>query len=230
MKILIISDLHYPYAHKDSLDFLKAVKSWLKPDRVVNIGDEVDYHAISFHDKDPDLDNATQELLRAREDIKKLEKVFPKMDLLHSNHGSLVFRKRKFYGLPDYIIKDYADILDVNKKKWKWHDKILLTDKFGSYYFVHNMNKDPMKSSMSIGTNLIQGHFHTDFQIKYWSSPEALRFGMTVGCLIDKDSLAFAYSRVNIRRPILGCAVIEDGIPQLIPMVLEKGNRWTGKI
>jgi len=230
MKTLIISDLHYPYAHKDSLPFLKAVKSWLKPDRVVNIGDEVDYHAISFHDKDPDLDNATQELLRAREDIKKLEKLFPKMDLLHSNHGSLVFRKRKYHGLPDYIIKDYADILDVNKKNWKWHDKLILHDKYGSYYFVHNMNKDPLKSSMSIGMNFIQGHYHTDFQIKYWSSPEALKWGLSVGCLIDKDSLAFAYSRVNIRRPILGCAYIEDGIPNLIPMVLEKGNRWIGRI
>jgi len=230
MKILIISDLHYPYAHKDSLPFLKAVKSWLKPDRVVNIGDEVDYHAISFHDKDPDLDNATQELLKARDDIKKLEKVFPKMDLLHSNHGSLVFRKRKYHGLPDYIIKDYADILDVNKKNWKWHDKLILHDKYGSYYFVHNMNKDPLKSSMSIGMNFIQGHYHTDFQIKYWSSPEALKWGLSVGCLIDKDSLAFAYSRVNIRRPILGCAYIEDGIPNLIPMVLEKGNRWIGRI
>lgn len=230
MKILIISDLHYPYAHKDSLPFLKAVKSWLKPDRVVNIGDEVDYHAISFHDKDPDLDNATQELLKARDDIKKLEKVFPKMDLLHSNHGSLVFRKRKYHGLPDYIIKDYADILDVNKKNWKWHDKLILHDKHGSYYFVHNMNKDPLKSSMAIGMNFIQGHYHTDFQIKYWSSPEALKWGLSVGCLIDKDSLAFAYSRVNIRRPILGCAYIEDGIPNLIPMVLEKGNRWIGRI
>ncbi|MAY02464.1 MAG: phosphoesterase [Gammaproteobacteria bacterium] len=230
MKTLIISDLHFPYAHKDSLPFLKAVKSWLKPDRVVNIGDEVDYHAISFHDKDPDLDNATQELLRAREDIKKLEKLFPKMDLLHSNHGSLVFRKRKYHGLPDYIIKDYADILDVNKKNWKWHDKLILHDKYGSYYFVHNMNKDPLKSSMSIGMNFIQGHYHTDFQIKYWSSPEALKWGLSVGCLIDKDSLAFAYSRVNIRRPILGCAYIEDGIPNLIPMVLKKGNRWIGKI
>jgi len=230
MKILIISDLHYPYAHKDSLPFLKAVKSWLKPDKVINIGDEVDYHAISFHDKDPDLDNATQELLKARDDIKKLEKVFPKMDLLHSNHGSLVFRKRKYHGLPDYIIKDYADILDVNKKNWKWHDKLILHDKYGSYYFVHNMNKDPLKSSMSIGMNFIQGHYHTDFQIKYWSSPEALKWGLSVGCLIDKDSLAFAYSRVNIRRPILGCAYIEDGIPNLIPMVLEKGNRWIGKI
>jgi len=230
MKTLIISDLHFPYAHKDSLPFLKAVKSWLKPDRVVNIGDEVDYHAISFHDKDPDLDNATQELLKAREDIKKLEKLFPKMDLLHSNHGSLVFRKRKYHGLPDYIIKDYADILDVNKKNWKWHDKLILHDKYGSYYFVHNMNKDPLKSSMSIGMNFIQGHYHTDFQIKYWSSPEALKWGLSVGCLIDKDSLAFAYSRVNIRRPILGCAYIEDGIPNLIPMVLEKGNRWIGKI
>jgi len=165
MKTLIISDLHFPYAHKDSLPFLKAVKSWLKPDRVVNIGDEVDYHAISFHDKDPDLDNATQELLKARKDIKKLEKLFPKMDLLHSNHGSLVFRKRKYHGLPDYIIKDYPDILDVNKKNWKWHDKLILHDKYGSYYFVHNMNKDPLKSSMAISMNFIQGHFHTDFQI-----------------------------------------------------------------
>ena len=146
MKILIISDLHFPYAHKDSLPFLKTVKSWLKPDRVVNIGDEVDYHAISFHDKDPDLDNATQELLKARENIKKLEKLFPKMDLLHSNHGSLVFRKRKYHGLPDYIIKDYADILDVNKKNWKWHDKLILHDKYGSYYFVHNM-KAPKRNS-----------------------------------------------------------------------------------
>jgi len=90
MKTLIISDLHFPYAHKDSLPFLKAVKSWLKPDRVVNIGDEVDYHAISFHDKDPDLDNATQELLKAREDIKKLEKLLKNIQLLKSLHPTIL--------------------------------------------------------------------------------------------------------------------------------------------
>ena len=43
------------------------------------------------------------------------------------------------------------------------------------------MNKDPVKSSMSIGMNFIQGHYHTEFRIGFWSSPENLRFGMNHG-------------------------------------------------
>ena len=149
-KILIISDLHEPYSHTDSHAFLTAIKKKYKPDRVVNIGDELDYHALSFHDSDPDLPKASKELELGLYKIKMLEKLFPKMDLLHSNHGSLVFRKRKYYGLPDYIIKDYADILDVNKKNWKWHDSLIIKDQFGSYYFTHNMNADCLKSAQAL--------------------------------------------------------------------------------
>ena len=36
--VLVISDLHIPYHHKDSFEFLKAVKKKFKPDTVVNIG------------------------------------------------------------------------------------------------------------------------------------------------------------------------------------------------
>ena len=228
--ILCISDLHEPYSHVDSYYFLKAINNKYKFSRIVNIGDEVDYSALSFHDSDPDLPSATKELELAQYKIKKIEKLFPKMDLLHSNHGSLVYRKRKHHGFPKQAIKDYAEILGVDYRNWKWHDRLIISDKYGEYYFCHNMNKDPVKSSMSIGYNFIQGHFHTDFRIGYWNSPEKLRWGMTIGCLIDKHSLAFAYSRVNIRRPTLGCAIILNGIPQLIPMTLEDNGRWNGKI
>lgn len=228
--ILCISDLHEPYSHVDSYHFLKAISKKYKFSKVVNIGDEVDYSALSFHDSDPDLPSATKELELAQYKIKKLEKLFPRMDLLHSNHGSLVYRKRKHHGFPKQAIKDYADILGVDHTKWRWHDKLIIKDMYGEYYFCHNMNKDPVKSSMSIGYNFVQGHYHTDFKLGYWNSPEKLRWGMTIGCLIDKHSLAFAYSRVNIRRPTLGCAVILNGIPQLIPMTLENNGRWNGKI
>ena len=174
--ILCISDLHEPYSHVDSYYFLKAINNKYKFSRIVNIGDEVDYSALSFHDSDPDLPSATKELELAQ------------------------------------------------------YNKLVIKDMYGEYYFCHNMNKDPVKSSMSIGYNFIQGHFHTDFRIGYWNSPEKLRWGMTIGCLIDKHSLAFAYSRVNIRRPTLGCAIILNGIPQLIPMTLEDNGRWNGKI
>lgn len=229
--ILCISDTHYPFAHKDHLSFLKALKAKYKFDRVVMLGDEVDYSALSYHESDPDLPSASKELELAQKDIKKLEKVFPKMDLLHSNHGSMVYRKRKTYGFPKQAIKDYAEILGVNGKNWKWHDKLIIKDKFGSYYFTHNMNADCLKSAQALNySGYIQSHYHSRYELKFFSSPESLRWGATIGCLIDKDSLAFAYSRVNIKRPVLGTLIIINGVPQLIPMVLKKGNRWNGKI
>ena len=65
MKILCISDTHYPYAHPDHLDFLQALKKKYKfgsKDKYVMLGDELDYSALSFHDSDPDLPNSTKEL------------------------------------------------------------------------------------------------------------------------------------------------------------------------
>ena len=54
--VLVISDLHIPYHHPQSFDFLKAIKKKYKDiDLVVNIGDELDQHGLSFHDTDPDL-------------------------------------------------------------------------------------------------------------------------------------------------------------------------------
>ena len=65
--ILVISDQHAPYNHIDTLDFLAAIKKKYKPDCVVNIGDEMDWHSISFHDSHPGLYSPSHELKIARE-------------------------------------------------------------------------------------------------------------------------------------------------------------------
>jgi len=69
-RILVISDLHIPYHRKDSFDFLKEIKKQFKPDTIINIGDEIDCHALSFHDSNPDLPSAGHELSIAKEYIK----------------------------------------------------------------------------------------------------------------------------------------------------------------
>ena len=61
-RILVISDMHIPYHHKDSIKFLSEIKKQFKPDRIINIGDSIDFHAISMHDSNPDLPNAGDEL------------------------------------------------------------------------------------------------------------------------------------------------------------------------
>ena len=88
--VLIISDMHIPYQHKDALDFLSDLKAKYKPTRVICMGDELDKHALSFHDSDPNLKSAGDELELSLPTIQELKKLFPKMDLLESNHGSCI--------------------------------------------------------------------------------------------------------------------------------------------
>jgi len=92
-RILVISDMHLPYQHKDSIRFLKEIKKEFKPDFVVNIGDLLDFHAINMHTHDPDLYSAGHELDKAKEYIKQLEDIFPNVTEVDSNHSSLVYRR-----------------------------------------------------------------------------------------------------------------------------------------
>ena len=64
-RVLVIGDLHEPYTHPDAYDFLCTVRDEYCPDIVVQIGDETDGHAISFHDSSPELDSAGVELEKA---------------------------------------------------------------------------------------------------------------------------------------------------------------------
>ena len=83
-RVLTISDLHCPWEHPDAFAFLKALKKKIKPDFVLNLGDEADAHALSFHDTDSDLMSAGDELIATKKKLHKLEKIFPKMTLLLS--------------------------------------------------------------------------------------------------------------------------------------------------
>ncbi len=229
-RILVISDLHQPYSHRDTVAFLKAIKQKYKPTRVILSGDEVDYHNISFHDADPDLDAAGPELDKAIQGLKPLYKLFPKAEILESNHGSLVFRKALAGGLSRRFFKSPGEILEA-PKTWTWHFDITLKLPNGtSCYFHHSKGANAKKNSQALGMSFVQGHHHESFEIQYWGNPNALLFGMTVGCLVDNKSLAMAYNKNNLKRPVIGCAVIIDSIPQLIPMVLNSKGRWTGKL
>lgn len=228
--VLVISDLHIPYHHQDAFDFLKALKKKYKPDLVVNIGDELDHHAISMHEHNPDLMSAGDELKHSKEYIRELEKIFPEMTLVHSNHSSLVYRRALKYGLPKDYLKSYNEFLGVGNG-WKWVDDYTITLSDGSRcFFTHGISADVLKVAAQYGMNTVQGHFHTKFSIGYFSNPDALIWGMQVGCLINQKSMAFDYAKNFKSRFIVGCGMIIDGQPKLMPMVLDKDGRWNKTI
>ena len=223
--ILVISEQHKPYHHPQMMDFLKAVKKKYKPTRIVNIGDELDHHALSFHDSDSDLPSAGDEHRLALKTIKEMENLFPKMDLVHSNHGSLSYRRAFATGIPKAYLKDYNDFLEVGKG-WKWQEDLIVETPSGKVYFCHGKVASIEKLVQQYGMSCVQGHYHSRFHCVYVSRPEALTWGLQVGCLVDKDSMAMAYGRVFKDRPIIGTGIIIDGLPKCLPMVLSKGGRW----
>lgn len=229
-RILLISDLHIPYHHQDAIAFLTHLKEKYNPTRVICLGDEVDGHALSFHDSDPDLPSAGDEIRQALPVIAELFKIFPKMDILESNHGSLVWRKAKVFGIPKHYIKSYNEVLGVDSG-WKWSFDLTVDLPNGQKcYMHHGKTSNIIQLSQQMGMNATQGHYHETFKIDYWGNSTGLYWGMQCGCLIDDDKLAFNYNNVNIKRPIIGTGLIIDSMPVLEPMRLNKDGRWVGAI
>lgn len=219
-RILFISDMHIPYHNKGLMPFLQGLKDKYKPTRVICLGDELDKHALSYHDSDPDLDSAGPELMKSRPVIAALKEMFPVMDIIDSNHGSLVWRKAKTHGIPRAYIKSYNDVLEVDDG-WTWHFDMILDLPDGQQVYVHHgKNASAIKVAQTMGMSHVCGHYHESFGIQYFSTPTKLLWGVNAGCLIDRKSLAFAYSNNNLKRPVLGTCLIIDGKPVLEPMML----------
>lgn len=228
-RVLLISDMHLPYHHEDTFRFLQYLKDKYDPTRVICLGDEVDGSQLSYHEKDPDMINAGAELEESIKGIKKLHKMFPEMDILESNHGSLVWRKAKTHGIPRAYIKSYNEVLGVGDG-WKWHYDMTIDLPNGTKCYLHHGKvADATKLSQQMGMCAVQGHYHEKFKVEYWGNPTGLYWALQIGCLIDDNSLAFAYNNANLKRPVIGTGLIIDGLPVLEPMVLDKEGKWVGE-
>lgn len=228
-KVLVLPDLQIPFEHKDALDFVKHVKKLYGPfDHVINLGDEVDFHAISNYDPDPDGFSAGHELEEALKHLKPWAIEFPKMLICTSNHTARPFRKAYAMGLPKAFIKDYHEFLNA-PHGWQWRDYW----KIDGVKYEHGEGvsgqSGAIKKAMSNRESTCIGHLHSDAGILFHSNGDNIIFGFNVGCLIDRHRYAFRYGKHDLKKPILGCGLVIDGIPFFIPMILDKNDRWIGK-
>lgn len=228
--ILFISDLHAPFMHPDTVEYLKALKDKIKPDFVALTGDEVDYQALSYHEHNPDLPSAKDELERAIEQLRDIYRLFPDAAVVDSNHGSLVYRKALSAGIPSQAIKGYREILKA-PKGWNWYPDLCMQMVDGKWVYLHHgKSSNALKVSQAYGMSFVQGHYHNDFSLQYWGNPHGLYWAMTIGCLINDKELAFNYNKVNLKRPIIGTGAAVDGQGKLFPMVLNTNGRWIKKL
>ena len=220
--VLIVGDIHAPFEHPQYLEFCKEIQSRCKTHRTVIIGDLVDNHSISYHEKDQEAWSPLQEMEETDKHLAKWFKAFPKdVYLCRGNHDALADRKGKTIGLPKRCFRQYRDIWSL-PKGWKddfeWEfDGVLYKHGTGmSGKYAHILAAERARQSTVIG------HTHSSLAVDYLASSKDCIFGANVGCGIDHHRYAFAYGKDFPRKPILGCGVVTDKgrFCQVFPMKL----------
>jgi predicted phosphodiesterase len=111
--VLVIGDTHEPFCHPQYKSFCYEVANKFQCSEVVHIGDEVDNHAISYHESKPDGHSAGREADLAQAAMYKWYKTFPNVKVCIGNHSALHKRKAQTSGLPDRFIKSYEQAWDA---------------------------------------------------------------------------------------------------------------------
>ncbi len=215
-RVLIIGDFHAPAAHRNYVSFLKKIEKKYKCNKVVSIGDIVDWNAISFHEKDPSMPSPVDEFIEAKKQIKRLHKAFPKVEHLIGNHDCLPARKARTVGLPDDVLVSFKDLWGL--EGWTIHPRYhdLIID--GVIYRHGDKGKGGQRLAALANAKeehkpVVQGHLHAQFGVEFAANQDRVIWGMQVGCGTDPKHPNMNYSRVYSARPILGCGVVLNGDP-----------------
>ena len=223
---IVISDTHFPYQHRDTFEFLKAIQYAYDITNNLHSGDVCDNHFSSYHEIEYGTLSGEEEFKQSKRCVQELAETFPQLTTVLGNHCKLTHRKAKTAGIPENHLASYNTIYGVN---WEWVDKVYFKiNAHQNCLLTHAQSSSTLNNAKTHSHCTIQGHHHGTFGIEYFADTELLRWAMTVGCLIDPKSPAFNYSKgATSKRPILGCGAIIDDWPILVPMQLTKSGRWT---
>lgn len=210
--VLIIGDTHCPAMHKDYIKFLKKIEKKHKCNRVVHIGDLVDWNSISYHEKDPSMPSAEDEFAEAFKQVRKLHKAFPRVDYLKGNHSDLPSRKAKTIGIPEHLMKDFKSLWQLDG--WtihpRYHDLMIDDVIYRHGDKGKGGQQAAYKNAVAEFNSLVQGHLHAQAGLVYHANQHECVFGMQVGCGVEHDHPSMNYGRVYAAKPIVGCGVVHS--------------------
>lgn len=214
-RILVIGDTHCP-AMLDSYPlFLEDMYDQWSCDRVVHIGDLVDFHAISCHQKQFGLESIEKEMDDARSQVAVLTKSFPDVDYLIGNHSALPSRQAQDVGLPPSMLKSLSQMMDL-PDGWNIHPRhydLIIDDviyRHGDKGRSNQQNAAYLNAQNEF-RSVVQGHHHSQAGVVYGANHLTRFFGLQVGCGTDPRSLYMEYNKTYSKRPILGCGIVLDG-------------------
>ena len=224
--VLVIPDMHHPFAHPDALAFLKAVVAKYAPTRFVCLGDEIDACAFSKYPKDPDGLAPGLEITRAREALIPFYLEFPEMLVCESNHTVRPWKMAFQQGLPSSFLPTYATFLHA-PDGWVWKH----SHEIDGVKYIHGEGRSGFNAHIQFmrgyKQSVVIGHIHSYAAVSH----EGGLFAVNSGCLIDTGAYCFKYAKNMPIAVSIGCSIVHHGKrAEFIPLHADSGGRWTGEL
>lgn len=213
-KVLLLSDIHFPYQDNEALTTALNYGKEEKVDAIFLNGDILDFYQLSFHEKDPRVTSIAEELEMGRNFFKILRASFPKANIYYiiGNHEQRMER---------YLRVKAPELLDVAEFRI---DVLLRVAEYGIEYIEHGTkcffgkllveHGDKMKGSggvnpartlyLKMKRHAICGHFHrtTEATEKIYDGDVHVTY--STGCLCELEP---RYMEVNNHNH--GFAIVE---------------------
>ena len=223
-RVLVIGDIHEPATHVGYRRFVQDIYDYWNCNRVVFIGDIIDFHCVSFWKKDVEADGVTREAVKAYAGVQKWRKAFPKAEVMIGNHDERVYRLAASVNIPARFITGYEIVWNTPKWKWKRETEI------DGVHFFHGTGCAGMQPALNAakdsGISTVIGHVHSVAGVKWSCGPRQRLFGMDVGCGVDINHPAMNYGKDARKKPILATGVVINGIPYHEIMPMARGEKY----
>ncbi len=181
---------------------------------VIYIWDIVDFHSISYHEKQPEELNPTWEIALARLKLSDWYKTFPNATVIMGNHDLLIYRQAKTAWLLREFIQDPNTIFQA-PSTYTFMDELIIWDVLYTHWSTSNAFKKCILENM----NMVSWHAHTQCWIMYHQNRHWKKWWMQVWVWIDYASHAFDYAKQSSRFPVTACWVVLNNwsLPIVIP-------------
>lgn len=212
MRELWIPDLHLGFTNLDYLHEVYKFNLSFKADVVWQYGDLLDFYNFSRFLKSPNAPSLTEELKMVKRQAEYIGGWFPKMRALLGNHEKRIYKRAAEAGIPKFWLKDILEVVGA-PKGWKYEDKDY-NDSDGVMRVHGHLGGNAKKAHADFyGMPTAHGHIHNQLGIEWNAKTRDKRWGASLSCIVDKNSIAMAYNEQDYKNIICGFGFMDQGKP-----------------
>ena len=214
--VLVVGDLHCPWDLDEYLPWVVEQYNIWNCTQTIFIGDLLDSAGYSYHEQNPDLPSAGDELNYA---IKRVQRWYNEFDevgtkIIIGNHDRMASRKMMTGGIPSAWLKSYNEVLGT--PNWEFVERYVQD----GVQYVHGEGGTARTKCRADMMNTVQGHLHTQAYCEHYVGMNFRIFGMQIGCGINHETYAMAYAKYG-KKPAIGCGVVLNNGKLPINLLME---------